>query len=737
MDFLSSVFYGDLTVAQGSDVSEYGWGDLWVNRKVHISGTEESLGGVSQGALIVEGGTQIKKNLYANQNAYVIYGTTYLTETHIDTSNGPCTVSGGNSFNAVTIADTRLESLGGTSTVTGNQVYVSSNTDSGNVRVVSGVSTGSIYLTSGSGGIHTFSSSGNTEIVTNNSKAYITNNTLSDNQDITLTVNGTTDSKILLESSGILEAVRVSTTNTAGSISINCDYNSTGRGMLDLVCGSGGLRGVTNTGGQISLTSNGAGSIYAVNANGPGQNLELSLIGDIPTGSSVDIKSNGTSDAIRVLSTNTAGNILMCQTDGSYGYISQYAGSGGMFISARTGGSVNVSSYSATSNYIVYTTADAQDLSLKLCGNTNSGITLDSEGNGPDAVSITTSVNGGGIYIAGSGRVSIQSSDSNNGISIGTQSPAVPIHIGNVGGAVTIHGNLYVQGESSIVNPQIVTIDDNIVVVNNAPFGTADGGLAIKRFQTENDSGLGDVVATGSVLTSTIGSTGNNGTTANLGIYASTDDNIYNNYWLRVINGTGSLQIRKVLAYNGTSKEATVSTEFNTVLDSTSVYTLHRCQYVMTIWDESADEFVLTCSPTAPPMEANVSNYLNLHVGDLTASDVTAISINGTPADTLVSVILDDNSTSPVTVAFPKTYGAYTVTIVPSENPLRACAIFVVGRLGHASYTGTCNRIMSTKGAQGDQLIMQWGADSMPQLMYRPAPGIVGTTVFLVKISGM
>ena len=52
----------------------------------------------------------------------------------------------------------------------------------------------------------------------------------------------------------------------------------------------------------------------------------------------------------------------------------------------------------------------------------------------------------------------------------------------NVGGDVSIIGNLVVNGTTTTINTEILTIEDNLFVVNNTPISLADGGLLIKRF---------------------------------------------------------------------------------------------------------------------------------------------------------------------------------------------------------------------------------------------------------------
>ena len=92
---LATIFHGDVTLEQGSEPSQFGWGDLNVNRQCNVNGTDDSINSTSA-SLVVAGGASIKKTLNIYGNLNTLYGITNLTETHIDTTNGPFTVTGGN-----------------------------------------------------------------------------------------------------------------------------------------------------------------------------------------------------------------------------------------------------------------------------------------------------------------------------------------------------------------------------------------------------------------------------------------------------------------------------------------------------------------------------------------------------------------------------------------------------------------------------------------------------------------
>ena len=109
---LSTIFHGDVTLEQGSDVTQFGWGDININRKCVINGTENSTCN-TDGSLIVAGGVGITKTLNVHENLNVLYGVTRLTETHINTNNGPFTVTGGNTVFIQVGADAQFVSTAG------------------------------------------------------------------------------------------------------------------------------------------------------------------------------------------------------------------------------------------------------------------------------------------------------------------------------------------------------------------------------------------------------------------------------------------------------------------------------------------------------------------------------------------------------------------------------------------------------------------------------------------------
>lgn len=764
---LATIFHGDVTLEQGSDVSQFGYGDITINRRCIIQGVENSTTN-TDGALIVAGGVGIAKTLNVHENLNVLYGITNLTETHINTNNGPFTVTGANTA-TVRVGDiVNIKSTGGNVSVVSEiaslQLYGGLNSSravdivasdiNGGISLLSGINNGEISIVSGSGGITETTSNGNVVITANNGTGSFNVNTQSANQDLSINLNGYTDSQLKIISSGnntTRTALYINTDHTNGNIQIS-NSDGLGNGSISHLTGSGGYTVITNTSGQISMTSRGAGSSYIVDSSGYNQNMVVGV--DNFTDSSLILKSSGTNilnTALQIKTTSTTGNISIEQPFLSIGKVSIYTGMGGLESTTQNGGSTIITTNGASSTFTNSTTADGQDLNINVTGNTNSKVNIASSGTSNNAVSISTSV--GGILLNGNSGVQIESVDVTNGIQIARQTSNIPVHIGTTNSTTTIHGNLDVKGTTTTIESTVVTIDDNIIIVNNAPSGTGNGGLAVKRYQSANNSAQGDVVADVPDHSGVVQNGNNTLTTIHLSSSASSVDDYYSGWWVKITGGTGQDQVRRIKSYVGSTHIATIYStldqttllsnpiptegmDFSTIPDNTSTYSLYPCEFVMMIWDETLDEFAFVCSNLDPATNTSFVHYSDLHINDLVANDLTVNNINGAPADITTVVNLNNNSTTPVTITgFPNTYGAYMIFVKPLEDNSRAHAIFTIGRVDSASIHGTSVRIMSVKGVYNDQLDMQWPQNGLPQIMYRPYPnGIGGTTNFKLKI---
>ena len=276
-------------------------------------------------------------------------------------------------------------------------------------------------------------------------------------------------------------------------------------------------------------------------------------------------------------------------------------------------------------------------------GNTNSRVNISSSGKGNDAIRLNATNSSSGIYMTANGIIQLESASLSGGIQIATNTVNVPVYIGTQNSTTTIYGNLDVRGVTTTIQSTVVTIDDNMIIVNNAPAGTSDGGLAVKRYQSANDAGSGDVVSDSPDHSGTVSSS--TSTTIKLSMDAHITDDYYNGWWIKITSGTGSPQVRRIRSYVGSTRTATIYStsdqtgilgnpkpveglDFTTNPDNTSSYALYPCQYVMMIWDEIQDEFAFVCSNKDPSINTNIVHYSDLHINDLIAGDITINTIN-------------------------------------------------------------------------------------------------------------
>jgi hypothetical protein len=761
---LSTIFEGDVTVGLGSDVTQFGYGDLYVNRSGSFFGTEDSTAPYN-GTLISYGGLGVKSNAQFGNNINVLYGTSYLTSTMIDTTNGMVSITGGNKVyiqvgddsQFITTAGTlNLSSLSKDVSINGGlngiqAISLSATDPSGGVWINSGRGIGAINVISGAGGISLFSSSGNMNLTCNNSNTNIINNTLSDNQNLVIGLNNATDSQLLIQSEGsnvTNTAILINTSNIAGNIMMS-NYNGLGIGSIGLYSGSGGINLQTNSGGNMNIITQAGDVNFLLNSYNNSNTMTIGVTNT--TGSVLLLTSSGINtrnkDALQITTTNTAGNISIYQVHDSVGAINIAAGRGGFNTQTQIGGSITMNAHGNTSLYTNSTSDDYQDLTVSVTGNTQSKVNIISEGTTSDAININST---GGIYALSNGPVSIQSNNLSNGIQIGTNVPNIPVQIGTANSQTTIFGNLDVKGVTTSIESVNVTINDNIIIVNNGPSGTANGGLGVKRWQPANNTGIGDVVVDAPDETGVLNNT-NTTTSVMLPMTSSARDDYYKDWWINLTSGTGRGQVRKIKSYDGSTKIATIYStndqtdpnvlnntvpvegmDFLTVPDTSTNYALYPCGYEFMIWNEFTNQFEFGCSPNAS--NNRLQHFADIQINNLTANNINANTINNSTADIITTITLTNNSTTPVPLSsFTQNYGIYFVMVEP-VIPTGAYALFSIGRNSYSGNSGVVARLTSVKGVNNEQLDIQWPANDVPYLLYRPSKGINGTSQYTIKI---
>lgn len=819
---LSTLFHGSVTIEPGCDYTAdtagglYGFGDMFVSRQVQV-GYNSALPSLnaSTGSLVVHGGVGVMENTNLALTLNVLGTTgnaTNLRETHIDTTWGPVTITGGNLI-SMSVGDTiSLVSTNSSVLVSAsNTIVLESGLNSataiqitnknvqGGIALLTGEASG-YQLTTGSGGSAILTSSGNITMTANNASGSFVVNSSQANQNLTLNLTGDTDSGVLIQSAGkntTLDAITLKTLQTGGNIVLS---NSGGNSdaQIKLLAGSNGIYGATNTGGSITLLARNAASSFIVDSTSANKNLTIAVSG--ATDSSLILESEGTSGtAIVMRNTDAAGSILVSNATGGSGGMSMYTGTGGLTVATLFGG-INMTARGAASSFINQTTADSgQDLIICVKGKyDNAGVStgttqankliLCSESIAGDSISLSSS---GGTYLSSQGQINIQTSDSTNGVNIGT-TVTVPVKIGTSTSTTTIQGNLDVKGTTTTYDSTIVQIKDNFIQVNNQPSGITalDGGLAIKRYQPAGDglcsSLAGEIVKdfgefTGNVISVTSGNLSAVAVSIS-GTDFSTSANTYAGYWLKITyyDGINSANnycwVRRVKSSINSTTSTGTFTLYNTTdqtllgnpiptegLDlpndanlvnsptfpATLTFSLYPCHWILSMWDESNKEYALVCTNSLGEYTNIVEphHYINLHVNNIKANVLTVNSINNLTADVQFTIQLTKNSSSPVTLdpstsiptpiqlGYPyPNYGVFVILVRPKiDTGTSPYAIFVVGRRNDAISCGQVARLISVKGTNGEMLDMDWPANSYPRLFYRPAPGGAGTVDFTLK----
>lgn len=283
---------------------------------------------------------------------------------------------------------------------------------------------------------------------------------------------------------------------------------------------------------------------------------------------------------------------------------------------------------------------------------TNAGISL----NGNAASNFTTSTgtltlsgigmvingNNGTINVQNTSGINLITTDITNGIKIATTSSGIPVTIGDSLSPVIINGSTYIQGDLTIggttttINSTIVSINDIAFVVNNMPTGISDGGFLIRRYQTPNNSGLGEVVADTPNVTSTFGAGSSLPATLVLNAGASSVNDYYAGWWIKLADN----QVRRIRSYIGSTKTALLYDNNNTnsnndgldlvtAPNSGEVYQLYDIPYAGIYYSAGSREFRFSGIPFDQNSGTfgNPTSYLNIHCNSFVTE--TGFTTNG------------------------------------------------------------------------------------------------------------
>jgi hypothetical protein len=308
--------------------------------------------------------------------------------------------------------------------------------------------------------------------------------------------------------------------------------------------------------------------------------------------------------------------------------------------------------------------------SLALSGAISDATTISSSGiiTNTDSTASTSNSTGavklsGGIGISNT----TDATSSTNGGTFTTAGGAAIAKKLYVGSDLTVGGNLTISGTTTTINSTTTTINDNTLLLNSGPSGTGfDAGVLTQRYQIDNSAGTGDVVSDTAKESYAISS----GTTSTITLpgSASSTNDYYNNWWVKITSGTLINNVRKITAYNGTTKVATLSTILGSAPSANDNVNLYNKSYTSLLWNEGSKKFVsaFTSNDISTPGALNIIDYADFTAKNITGTLETAAQPNITSVGTLtsltssgaVSITNSTTSTSTTTGALKVTGGA-------------------------------------------------------------------------------
>lgn len=310
------------------------------------------------------------------------------------------------------------------------------------------------------------------------------------------------------------------------------------------------------------------------------------------------------------------------------GSLSLESNSGTVIVSGNSG--INLNSNSGT----VITSGAQSSFSTSVGKIIISGQGLDLSGvNNQVNVSTTANVS----INSGAGGVVIDTTDTANGIKIGTNLTSVPVYIGHTSSEVVINDNLTVGGDFTIlgtttsINSSVLNINDNSIIVNSLPSGLSDGGYLVKRYQTPNNTGSGRIVLDTPLESSSFQAGSSSPETLVLNNSSSNVDNFYNGMWILITSGAGQNQVRRIKDYTASTNIAILYTtvdndsSFQDGLDLTTspltgdTYSIFDCSFASIFYSEVNKEIRLACIPlnTSSGEFPTPEKYIPLHAGGL------------------------------------------------------------------------------------------------------------------------
>lgn len=213
----------------------------------------------------------------------------------------------------------------------------------------------------------------------------------------------------------------------------------------------------------------------------------------------------------------------------------------------------------------------------------------------------------------------------------------------NVLGNTIIVGNLTVNGTTTTIQTENTVLKDNVFLLNSGPAGSRDSGFLIQRYQNDNDSGEGDVVHHTAPQQEILPSqSGMSSTQLKLSTSASSVDNYYQNWWIKIAGGFSNNQVRKIISYTGSTRVAVVSSAFTGQNPGIGdVVLLCNKSYVGLTFNELSDRFQFGSTVVESGSNVQLTDYIDIVTADVHCTSVVSSSgvmVNSTTEATGSSV---------------------------------------------------------------------------------------------------
>lgn len=440
---------------------------------------------------------------------------------------------------------------------------------------------------------------------------------------------------------------------------------------------------------------------------------------DIALGQMVfNARNSGTNVPVATLSAATVG------ADPSSGRvaISTKPQAGSLAERFSIGESGQLSSTAAAGDSALLVQGTSAKLVLESSG-ASSQIQLKSSSTAAASIELTSA---GGVLVDVAKKVVIDTDDTVDGISIGLNTPAVPVKIGNptsevsIGQNLVVNGNLTVKGTSTTVDSETTLVKDNLIVLNSGAASTYDSGFLVERFQKNNDTGAGDVVADVSTRTVPV-LTFEAPNKINIGNRGPSDryvNDYYTGGWIRFVDTPN--EVRKILVHSGNGVDAgyieydaTTVGNFSFTPAPDDDFEVYLNNYAAVYFDESENtmklQFVRKDATLAQINETDPM-YIGLQCGALDAGTVKTneVTINGLSAN---QAVVTDGSSNLITIPYGTTATASSIVQRDSSANITANTFIANGLAANSAlYLGAGKNLLGVALNDGELLIGSTGA---------------------------